>query len=178
MHIFSSLFFPVLSFCPNWANLFPWIVPVFHWTGNYLYLPRSSGVIINLPASVRLSGSPLPTLTRPAWTPPTWNMRPHRLSATHTAMASTLPCKQERDLYVFMHTCADILFTLCAFVPGDRNDPMLDTEGEFDLDDTMDVARHVEELLRRPMENQWSGQQSWPLTSDNAKINQFHFIKI
>uniref|UniRef100_A0A8C9WE67 Signal transducer and activator of transcription n=1 Tax=Scleropages formosus TaxID=113540 RepID=A0A8C9WE67_SCLFO len=39
-------------------------------------------------------------------------------------------------------------------------DPTLDPEGEFDLDDTMDVARHVEELLRRPMENQWSGQQS------------------
>ncbi|KAG2461114.1 STA5B protein, partial [Polypterus senegalus] len=32
-------------------------------------------------------------------------------------------------------------------------DPMLDADGDFDLDDTMDVARHVEELLRRPMEN-------------------------
>uniref|UniRef100_A0A673N328 Signal transducer and activator of transcription 5B-like n=1 Tax=Sinocyclocheilus rhinocerous TaxID=307959 RepID=A0A673N328_9TELE len=39
-------------------------------------------------------------------------------------------------------------------------DPMLDADGDFDLDDTMDVARHVEELLRRPMEGQWSGQQS------------------
>lgn len=39
-------------------------------------------------------------------------------------------------------------------------DPMLDPDGDFDLDDTMDVARHVEELLRRPMEGQWSGQQS------------------
>lgn len=37
---------------------------------------------------------------------------------------------------------------------------MLDADGDFDLDDTMDVARHVEELLRRPMEGQWSGQQS------------------
>ncbi|XP_066554522.1 signal transducer and activator of transcription 5B isoform X1 [Amia ocellicauda] len=37
------------------------------------------------------------------------------------------------------------------------SDPMLDGDGEFDLDDTMDVARHVEELLRRPMENQWIG---------------------
>ncbi|XP_070401443.1 signal transducer and activator of transcription 5B isoform X3 [Nothobranchius furzeri] len=39
---------------------------------------------------------------------------------------------------------------------------MLDPEGDFDLDDTMDVARHVEELLRRPMEAhaQWSSQQS------------------
>uniref|UniRef100_A0A8C9TZR4 Signal transducer and activator of transcription n=1 Tax=Scleropages formosus TaxID=113540 RepID=A0A8C9TZR4_SCLFO len=45
------------------------------------------------------------------------------------------------------------------FVPP-GSDPTLDPEGEFDLDDTMDVARHVEELLRRPMENQWSGQQS------------------
>uniref|UniRef100_A0A8C5CVZ6 Signal transducer and activator of transcription n=1 Tax=Gadus morhua TaxID=8049 RepID=A0A8C5CVZ6_GADMO len=39
-------------------------------------------------------------------------------------------------------------------------DSMLDGEGEFDLDDTMDVARHVEELLRRPMDSQWSGPQS------------------
>ncbi|XP_015217367.1 signal transducer and activator of transcription 5B isoform X2 [Lepisosteus oculatus] len=37
------------------------------------------------------------------------------------------------------------------------NDTMLDADGEFDLDDTMDVARHVEELLRRPMESQWIG---------------------
>uniref|UniRef100_A0AAR2KDX5 Signal transducer and activator of transcription n=1 Tax=Pygocentrus nattereri TaxID=42514 RepID=A0AAR2KDX5_PYGNA len=37
---------------------------------------------------------------------------------------------------------------------------MLDNDGDFDLDDTMDVARHVEELLRRPMDGQWSGQQS------------------
>uniref|UniRef100_A0A8C3HWA8 Signal transducer and activator of transcription n=1 Tax=Chrysemys picta bellii TaxID=8478 RepID=A0A8C3HWA8_CHRPI len=34
-------------------------------------------------------------------------------------------------------------------------DSVLDPEGEFDLDDTMDVARHVEELLRRPMDTQW-----------------------
>ncbi|KAG7254623.1 hypothetical protein CRUP_007441 [Coryphaenoides rupestris] len=40
------------------------------------------------------------------------------------------------------------------------NDSMLDGDGDFDLDDTMDVARHVEELLRRPMDSQWSGQQS------------------
>uniref|UniRef100_A0A4W5MK09 Signal transducer and activator of transcription n=1 Tax=Hucho hucho TaxID=62062 RepID=A0A4W5MK09_9TELE len=36
------------------------------------------------------------------------------------------------------------------------SDSMLDADGDFDLDDTMDVARHVEELLRRPMESQWS----------------------
>uniref|UniRef100_A0A8C7NS96 Signal transducer and activator of transcription n=1 Tax=Oncorhynchus mykiss TaxID=8022 RepID=A0A8C7NS96_ONCMY len=41
-----------------------------------------------------------------------------------------------------------------------ESDSILDADGDFDLDDTMDVARHVEELLRRPMENQWSGQQS------------------
>uniref|UniRef100_A0A8C5FVR8 Signal transducer and activator of transcription n=1 Tax=Gadus morhua TaxID=8049 RepID=A0A8C5FVR8_GADMO len=40
------------------------------------------------------------------------------------------------------------------------SDPMLDADGDFDLDDTMDVARHVEELLRRPMVNQWSSPQS------------------
>uniref|UniRef100_A0A8C5TRS2 SH2 domain-containing protein n=1 Tax=Malurus cyaneus samueli TaxID=2593467 RepID=A0A8C5TRS2_9PASS len=34
-------------------------------------------------------------------------------------------------------------------------DPVLDPEGDFDLDDTMDVARHVEELLRRPVDSQW-----------------------
>uniref|UniRef100_A0A3Q2CPG1 Signal transducer and activator of transcription n=1 Tax=Cyprinodon variegatus TaxID=28743 RepID=A0A3Q2CPG1_CYPVA len=39
-------------------------------------------------------------------------------------------------------------------------DPMLDPDGDFDLEDTMDVARHVEELLRRPMANQWGSQQS------------------
>ncbi|KAJ3600619.1 hypothetical protein NHX12_031599, partial [Muraenolepis orangiensis] len=42
--------------------------------------------------------------------------------------------------------------------PADRSDSMLDGDGDFDLDDTMDVARHVEELLRRPMDSQWSGQ--------------------
>ncbi|XP_042363363.1 signal transducer and activator of transcription 5B-like [Plectropomus leopardus] len=40
------------------------------------------------------------------------------------------------------------------------SDTMLDADGDFDLEDTMDVARHVEELLRRPMANQWSSQQS------------------
>uniref|UniRef100_A0A8C4HTP3 Signal transducer and activator of transcription n=1 Tax=Dicentrarchus labrax TaxID=13489 RepID=A0A8C4HTP3_DICLA len=39
-------------------------------------------------------------------------------------------------------------------------DSMLDADGDFDLDDTIDVARHVEELLRRPVESQWGGQQS------------------
>ncbi|MEJ1285421.1 signal transducer and activator of transcription 5A [Cricetulus griseus] len=32
-------------------------------------------------------------------------------------------------------------------------DPALDQDGEFDLDETMDVARHVEELLRRPIDS-------------------------
>ncbi|ELK01485.1 Signal transducer and activator of transcription 5A [Pteropus alecto] len=32
-------------------------------------------------------------------------------------------------------------------------DPVLDQDGEFDLDETIDVARHVEELLRRPMDS-------------------------
>ncbi|XP_072343410.1 signal transducer and activator of transcription 5B-like isoform X1 [Scyliorhinus torazame] len=38
-------------------------------------------------------------------------------------------------------------------------DSILDPDGDFDLDDTMDVARHVEELLRRPIENQWLPHQ-------------------
>lgn len=32
-------------------------------------------------------------------------------------------------------------------------DPILDQDGEFDLDETMDVAQHMEELLRRPMDS-------------------------
>lgn len=57
----------------------------------------------------------------------------------------------------------DVSPLLCSLCPDPRplrSDPMLDTDGDFDLDDTMDVARHVEELLRRPIESQWSGQQS------------------
>ncbi|XP_067824987.1 signal transducer and activator of transcription 5B-like isoform X1 [Heptranchias perlo] len=38
-------------------------------------------------------------------------------------------------------------------------DSMLDPDGDFDLDDTMDVARHVEELLRRPIDHQWLPHQ-------------------
>ncbi|KAK1331180.1 hypothetical protein QTO34_009129 [Cnephaeus nilssonii] len=34
-------------------------------------------------------------------------------------------------------------------------DPVLDNDGDFDLDDSMDVARRVEELLGRPMDTQW-----------------------
>ncbi|XP_021562740.1 signal transducer and activator of transcription 5B isoform X4 [Carlito syrichta] len=34
-------------------------------------------------------------------------------------------------------------------------DSVLDTDGDFDLEDTMDVARRVEELLCRPMDSQW-----------------------
>ena len=54
------------------------------------------------------------------------------------------------------------------FVPAARSDPMLDADGDFDLDDTMDVARHVEELLRRPMVNQWSSPQSWTQAIQSA----------
>ncbi|NXW35259.1 STA5B protein, partial [Phaetusa simplex] len=36
-------------------------------------------------------------------------------------------------------------------------DAVLDPEGDFDLDGGVDVARHVEELLRRPMDSQWGG---------------------
>lgn len=49
---------------------------------------------------------------------------------------------------------------LCLCCCPARSDTMLDADGDFDLEDTMDVARHVEELLRRPMANQWSSQQS------------------
>lgn len=39
-------------------------------------------------------------------------------------------------------------------------DPILDEGGDFDLDETMDMARQVEEFLSQPSEAQWSGQQS------------------
>ncbi|XP_015682556.1 signal transducer and activator of transcription 5B, partial [Protobothrops mucrosquamatus] len=34
-------------------------------------------------------------------------------------------------------------------------DLVLDPEGDFNLDDSMDVTQHVEELLRRPIDSQW-----------------------
>uniref|UniRef100_A0A8D3A303 Signal transducer and activator of transcription n=1 Tax=Scophthalmus maximus TaxID=52904 RepID=A0A8D3A303_SCOMX len=58
-------------------------------------------------------------------------------------------CLDCRELSVIPSPCARFL-----------SDSMLDTDGDFDLDDTMDVARHVEELLRRPVESQWGGPQS------------------
>ncbi|XP_060795294.1 signal transducer and activator of transcription 5B [Neoarius graeffei] len=39
-------------------------------------------------------------------------------------------------------------------------DPILDEGGDFDLDETMDMARQVEEFLSQPSEAQWSRQQS------------------
>lgn len=62
------------------------------------------------------------------------------------------PTKNVKFLHEII-VCLSLLSTL-------RTDTMLDADGDFDLDDTMDVARHVEELLRRPMANQWSSQQS------------------
>uniref|UniRef100_A0AAR2LNH0 Signal transducer and activator of transcription n=1 Tax=Pygocentrus nattereri TaxID=42514 RepID=A0AAR2LNH0_PYGNA len=47
------------------------------------------------------------------------------------------------------------------------SDPMLDAEGEFDLEETMDMARQVEEFLRQPSEPQWSGQQSYQCGKKN-----------
>lgn len=40
------------------------------------------------------------------------------------------------------------------------SDPILDESGDFDLDETMDMARQVEEFLSQPSEAQWSGKQS------------------
>lgn len=62
------------------------------------------------------------------------------------------------------HICSSsrsITVSLSLSPPPIRSDAILDPDGDFDLEDTMDVARHVEELLRRPMANQWSGQASW-----------------
>uniref|UniRef100_A0A673BF32 Signal transducer and activator of transcription n=1 Tax=Sphaeramia orbicularis TaxID=375764 RepID=A0A673BF32_9TELE len=64
-------------------------------------------------------------------------------------------------LHMFVFgSCASSVSDCCFSVSCYRSDSMLDADGDFDLDDTMDVARHVEELLRRPVESQWGGQQS------------------
>lgn len=51
----------------------------------------------------------------------------------------------------------DSLWGLGAMRPaGFPNIPLFassDQDGEFDLDESMDVARHVEELLRRPIDS-------------------------
>uniref|UniRef100_A0A3Q1D5V0 Signal transducer and activator of transcription n=1 Tax=Amphiprion ocellaris TaxID=80972 RepID=A0A3Q1D5V0_AMPOC len=75
----------------------------------------------------------------------------------------TPPLSKAVDGYVnfpFLSSCSSIPCGCLLSVSCGRSDSMLDTDGDFDLDDTMDVARHVEELLRRPVESQWGGQQS------------------
>lgn len=50
------------------------------------------------------------------------------------------------------------MFVFCVCVCS--GDPTLDESGDFDLDETMDMARQVEEFLSQPSEAQWSGQPS------------------
>uniref|UniRef100_A0A673KJR0 Signal transducer and activator of transcription n=1 Tax=Sinocyclocheilus rhinocerous TaxID=307959 RepID=A0A673KJR0_9TELE len=57
-----------------------------------------------------------------------------------------------------------------------KNDSMLDTEGEFDLDETMDMARQVEEFLRQPMETQWRPHLGPPRSPDTLNCSLFKLI--
>uniref|UniRef100_A0A673KND5 Signal transducer and activator of transcription n=1 Tax=Sinocyclocheilus rhinocerous TaxID=307959 RepID=A0A673KND5_9TELE len=57
-----------------------------------------------------------------------------------------------------------------------ENDSMLDTEGEFDLDETMDMARQVEEFLRQPMETQWRPHLGPPRSPDTLNCSLFKLI--
>uniref|UniRef100_A0A673KK48 Signal transducer and activator of transcription n=1 Tax=Sinocyclocheilus rhinocerous TaxID=307959 RepID=A0A673KK48_9TELE len=63
-------------------------------------------------------------------------------------------------LFLYPNQPKEEVFSRYCTPPNCMNDSMLDTEGEFDLDETMDMARQVEEFLRQPMETQWSGQPS------------------
>lgn len=81
--------------------------------------------------------------------PPTWTRHPHLLFAPSLITTCT-----PRSRY---HTPVPVLLQLVPPSPPASHspDPVLDPEGDFDLDDTIDVARHVEELLRRPVDSQW-----------------------
>lgn len=81
--------------------------------------------------------------------PPTWT-RPPRLPSAPSLITTCTP----RSEY---HTPTPVLLQLLLSSPPASHspDPVLDPEGDFDLEDTMDVARHVEELLRRPVDSQW-----------------------
>uniref|UniRef100_A0A3B1K511 Signal transducer and activator of transcription n=1 Tax=Astyanax mexicanus TaxID=7994 RepID=A0A3B1K511_ASTMX len=63
-------------------------------------------------------------------------------------------------LFLYPNQPKDEVFSRYCTPPNCTSDPMLDPEGEFDLEETMDMARQVEEFLRQPSEPQWSGQQS------------------
>lgn len=108
------------------------------------------------------AGLPQPIQTQQVETQPIWNTPLQHPSVILTTTASTQLCESTTPLNVCSVLCerdrpltGGGSFSLCR-----RNDAMLDADGDFDLDDTMDVARHVEELLRRPVESQWGGQQS------------------
>uniref|UniRef100_A0A8D3A2Y7 Signal transducer and activator of transcription n=1 Tax=Scophthalmus maximus TaxID=52904 RepID=A0A8D3A2Y7_SCOMX len=71
-----------------------------------------------------------------------------------------LPGEREPNLHGSRRVPAPVSHPHTYGIYPPMSDSMLDTDGDFDLDDTMDVARHVEELLRRPVESQWGGPQS------------------
>lgn len=129
-----------------------------------------------------LIGLPHPILSNLLETPPSWTLRLPSLS--RAVSLSTPPCEYISLLIVILFDTSqfDFLFqkeietsvyriimwqmkkrevtwvTVCVC----SGDPILDEGGDFDLDETMDMARQVEEFLSQPSEAQWSRQQSWP----------------
>ena len=91
--------------------------------------------------------------------PPMWVLLWAAPSERLCVMCPGKECVVASALFFFLGWCAASV-SECGWLPSVscvRSDSMLDADGDFDLDDTMDVARHVEELLRRPVESQWGG---------------------
>lgn len=75
---------------------------------------------------------------------------------THFSKARSLECLPNSLLRKFSEIdFKNSFFGIHSFSLFLSPDSVLDPEGDFDLDDSMDVARHVEELLRRPIDSQW-----------------------
>lgn len=81
--------------------------------------------------------------------PPTWTRLPRLLSAPSPITTCT-----PRSRYCVPHTRPAVAGPTPS-PPASCSPEVMEPEGDFDLDDTIDVARHVEELLRRPMDSQW-----------------------
>uniref|UniRef100_A0A671RDN6 Signal transducer and activator of transcription n=1 Tax=Sinocyclocheilus anshuiensis TaxID=1608454 RepID=A0A671RDN6_9TELE len=89
-----------------------------------------------------------------------WNLMPYTTKDFSIRSLADRISDLNHLLFLYPDRPKDEVFSKYYTPPLCNGDPMLDADGDFDLDDTMDVARHVEELLRRPMEGQWSGHQS------------------
>lgn len=168
------------------------------------WVGKSSNPFIMKYFSPPLIGLPHPILSNLLETPPSWTLRLPSLS--RAVSLSTPPCEYISLLIVILFDTSqfDFLFqkeietsvyriimwqmkkrevtwvTVCVC----SGDPILDEGGDFDLDETMDMARQVEEFLSQPSEAQWSRQQSWPLNYTELTPgfcppppNQFFFFK-